>query len=345
MNVTRITATNVRQFADATFEFKPGFNVVVGENGAGKTTLLRSLLAVLGSPSQSGRRPALSDDDIRLHSDALQIRALVRNPGGSVREFSYEKRLYQRARRSGGTPEPLVFYYGSNEATTSSFVSRKIRRHTPESRGTVSSAEQFLAETERPFDFDVTPERRFGRSQAIRSFVMDVLSRISGKFRDFGWSFEPYDCSIRYTRASTEPLPPSFGETRRKLSGAIMRRLQETRRPRRWPDLSEITVDLKGFQIDPKGTGRPVIPELPEILSTLKLDRTANEILRACVVEVRLTPRIVIRSRNGDFFLSQLSDGEQRLFSLFVDIARLLSVHSNATAVPGYSGDRLDRRN
>ena len=38
MHVQELTLTNVRQFEDDSFNFKPGFNLVVGENGKGKTT-------------------------------------------------------------------------------------------------------------------------------------------------------------------------------------------------------------------------------------------------------------------------------------------------------------------
>ena len=72
-----------------------------------------------------------------------------------------------------------------------------------------------------------------------------------------------------------------------------------------------------------------MIPELPRILESLKLTRSSISILRSCASEIRLTPRILIRSATGTFFLAQLSDGEQRLFSLFVDIARLQSTQRN----------------
>jgi len=50
--------------------------------------------------------------------------------------------------------------------------------------------------------------------------------------------------------------------------------------------------------------------------------------LNLCTIELRLTPRIVVRTPTGPFYLSQLSDGERRLFSLFVDIARQLSLQN-----------------
>ena len=75
MHVSRLTLTNVRQFDHRTFEFLPGFNLMVGINGAGKTTLLRGLLASLGSAQQSGRRPKLTDEDIRLNTRNAEVLA------------------------------------------------------------------------------------------------------------------------------------------------------------------------------------------------------------------------------------------------------------------------------
>ncbi|AOA06212.1 hypothetical protein BFC21_10605 [Pseudomonas sp. TMW 2.1634] len=39
MHLHSLTMTKVRQFEQRTFEFQPGFNLLIGENGVGKTTI------------------------------------------------------------------------------------------------------------------------------------------------------------------------------------------------------------------------------------------------------------------------------------------------------------------
>src|SRR5207244_10751132 len=43
MLLTRITARNFRNLADAPIEFHPGTNLIVGRNGQGKTNLLEAI--------------------------------------------------------------------------------------------------------------------------------------------------------------------------------------------------------------------------------------------------------------------------------------------------------------
>jgi len=46
MDIASVHVKNYRCFRDATIEFRPGLNVIIGENNAGKTTLLKALSLV-----------------------------------------------------------------------------------------------------------------------------------------------------------------------------------------------------------------------------------------------------------------------------------------------------------
>jgi len=59
MYIDRIRIRNYRCFRDATIEFQPGLNVIIGENNAGKTTLLRAIAIVFDRRARS--RPTLHD--------------------------------------------------------------------------------------------------------------------------------------------------------------------------------------------------------------------------------------------------------------------------------------------
>jgi predicted ATP-binding protein involved in virulence len=48
LHIESLYLSNFRRFEDATFEFAPGFNLLVGENGAGKSSVLLAILASLG---------------------------------------------------------------------------------------------------------------------------------------------------------------------------------------------------------------------------------------------------------------------------------------------------------
>jgi predicted ATP-binding protein involved in virulence len=49
MRIDRLQLKNFKCFAERRFEFRPGFNLIVGENGSGKTSLLEALAVASGS--------------------------------------------------------------------------------------------------------------------------------------------------------------------------------------------------------------------------------------------------------------------------------------------------------
>jgi predicted ATPase len=331
MYVREIRLANVRQFENRTFFFKPGFNLLVGENGAGKTTLLRALVAVLGSPEQATRRPILIDEDIRLGARQLQINAAVWDGSAAAdAHYQYDKDWGQRARRHPREHRPLLLVYGSNEATCSNFVAQRIRSYSREPIARDASDEVWLHEAEAR---EATPAqdgaKRFGRSQSIRTFVIHVLRRFSPKFRSFTWVFEPYGCSIRPKEKHVTVPYEEFG-WRLELTRAIMRHLQERRTPLRTADQSVVVLNSNGYEVEGKKSSARVTPDFRYLLSRSKGKTDIRANLDSFVAEIRMTPRILI-SGDQNFLLRQLSDGEKRLFSLFVDIARQLSLQCDST--------------
>jgi predicted ATP-binding protein involved in virulence len=76
MRLDRLHIQNFRCYEDATFDFQPGFNLVVGVNGSGKTSLLQAVAASFvefGGAMQSGQSFAINDD-VRFVVDKFQGR-------------------------------------------------------------------------------------------------------------------------------------------------------------------------------------------------------------------------------------------------------------------------------
>ncbi len=97
------------------------------------------------------------------------------------------------------------------------------------------------------------------------------------------------------------------------------------RRLRRWPSRRSIAFNSKGEAADERMYVRP-IPELNTILERVSQRHGLDRVVRESIVEIKLAPRIVVIGREGPLPLSQLSDGEKRIFSMLVDIARQLSL-------------------
>jgi predicted ATP-binding protein involved in virulence len=327
MHLSQLHLTQVRQFERETVSFNPGFNLLIGENGAGKTTLLRAIWAVLGT--QKGRTPIILDDDIRFLGNELHIETEVVAPQPNNLYVSrLEKKLGKRAKRNSFSDTydsrlpPLVLYYSSTEASCSSFAHRKSRKFYLGGTSNITEKEEELYQAERRRIINPNLTERFGSSRSVRDFVIRILSQFSDKFRDFSWRFEPYDFRIRPPYSNKLPL------IRRKLIGAISKYFQESPNLQLGSiDQTHIIINSQGHLIGESKT-TPMIPPFRELLKSVDIDSDTVSKLEDCTVEVKLAPRIQIRSQSGTLFLNQLSDGEQRLFSLFVDIARQLEVQS-----------------
>lgn len=332
MHLHSLTLTNVRQFDHRTFNFQTGFNLLVGENGAGKTTILRAILAALGA-SQTGRRPLLEDNDIRLPSDLAEIRAVVRNVNDEFEEFHFIKSLWKPSTRSRNRANsPLILLYSSNESTCSPMKVKAAKRIGEPYSDSIRRMEEFLYVSERDLSKQATTtatERRFGSSKPVRDFVKSVLRTFSPDMGDFFWRFEPYECSLMLAE-SAEGKPRLSTELQRQVRAFSMRWFAEESRLRKrgiaWPDQSKVVLTPSK---SPGMRDDKYLPDISEIWERMEITAADRRVLRSCSLEVRLTPRIMIQRKIGMFNLSQLSDGEQRLFSLFVDIARQLLINAS----------------
>ncbi|WP_282244155.1 AAA family ATPase [Stenotrophomonas sp. PS02300] len=330
MHLFSLTLTNVRQFERRTFKFQPGFNLLVGENGAGKTTILRGLLAALGSARQTGRRPRLEDDDIRLRERTAEVCAVVCSANKDPVEFGLEKSLWEPAKHSARRKDlPLVLLYSSNEAICSSMKVKRAKGSSVAERESFRTSEEFLYAIEKGFPQGsrVASGRRFGDSRSVKDFVGRALHTFSPDMVEFYWIFEPYECSL--VSASGGGASESLDASTHKLARAFaMRKLQERRLERKapysWPDQSKVVL----YPNDAGGKrGERNLPRLNDVWAGMKFPSEAiRDLIMSCSLEVKLTPRIMLRRKIGELSLKQMSDGEQRLFSLFVDIARQLSL-------------------
>jgi hypothetical protein len=164
----------------------------------------------------------------------------------------------------GSTSYPLVLVYGSNEAICHSFVSQRVRKYYKRIPSKEAFDEAWLHDTATLEQVDDDRGTRFGRSQAIRQFVLTILSRFSSKFRGFDWVFEPFRCNIRPVAAG--PGAPGRRE-KSLLSSVIMRYLQENKGALRTAEQSKVVIDSSGRISGSKRTSRPVIPPFRELLS------------------------------------------------------------------------------
>ena len=199
-------------------------------------------------------------------------------------------------------------------------------------------SEEFLFSTERDAARrqDEPGKRRFGNSHSVRQFVGRVLSAFSPDFRDFHWRFVPYDCSLISANGS-EMKPAAELEMKKQARAFAMRFFEENgfgnkKGPFKWPDQAKVVL-TSGYR--ERTRGEEYLPDPRVIWEQMRTSSEVRKFLETCSLEVRLTPRILIQREIGPLSLSQLSDGEQRLFSLFVDIARQLSLQNEDEEIGG----------
>ena len=78
MIISKLEVSGLRAFKQATFEFKPGMNLLVGINGVGKTTVLDALricLSKILTETSASKNPSQGFDqsDIRIGLNAMQV--------------------------------------------------------------------------------------------------------------------------------------------------------------------------------------------------------------------------------------------------------------------------------
>lgn len=334
MHLSTLSFTDVRQFEKRTFEFCPGFNLLVGENGAGKSTIIRGILAAVGDTRSVSRDLKIGDEDIRLVSDQAIVEAEVHFSDSYIENYLFEKPLWGRSKRSPrGSTRPMVLSYASNEAVCRSMKVKQFKQFRGDKYDNLRRKEEYLfygSGSRSPNDRPDPNSERFGNSRQIREFVKKVLSTFSPEFEGFYWRFEPYACSLVPPKYAEKEIPVD-AKLKKQVEAASIRFFQELRLGKGsdfpdWPDQSEVVMGRKSKS----SMDREMNILLQAAWQAMDLPSDAKYIFRDSLLKVKLTPRIMIMRPIGPLSLGQLSDGEQRLFTLFVDIARNLSLQDES---------------
>ncbi|MCX7046449.1 MAG: AAA family ATPase [Candidatus Sumerlaeota bacterium] len=90
MRIDKLTVQNFRGFKERTFEFRPGFNLLVGENGSGKTSVLEALSIAIGVWPYCIRHTHMNDLSLFFGHDVLKdnVRVQIDEVGGEMEERS-----------------------------------------------------------------------------------------------------------------------------------------------------------------------------------------------------------------------------------------------------------------
>lgn len=331
MQLTNVVLKNVRQFELAKFKFQPGFNLLIGENGTGKTTVLRSLLAVAGAREFcSIANLGFGMDDIKLGVNQLEVKAGFVDGNGRPLSLSYSRDIAGNIKRTGSKSKITLLFFQSNESLVGSLKPKKGRRVDRPKPLNSNSIEEFLYQTQEGINLEIEQKQRFGRSQEIREFVSRALKRLSPNFTDFSWRFEALDCLVHDQKQEVE-ANSEIKKACNILSNLLLRSMRENPDKFAGIDQRKIIINSEGNIL---GSGSPAVSASDSFLKLL--DRAdVHDIPRGIfsngsfVAEVKLAPRIVVMTSNGPLPLAQLSDGEKRLFSLIIDIARVLSLSSS----------------
>lgn len=332
MRVLSLQLTNVRQFSHERFDFGPGFNLLVGENGVGKSTVLRSLLTALGHAGNFRPADRLADDDIRYRTRELRVKVEWQR-GNSVNAVEIHRRWRGATTQKGRPAKIPILWFGSNEAAARTLLGYKTRRYRigkggeQWDRDDLASREEYLFREEFMEPPDDEKQFEFGRSEIVRRFVGRVLSTFSPKFGRFVWRFLPYDCVVHLPATLSSDAKKALA-FRREVRAEIMRFLDydyPESRYRGWGHQRSATYKANGQPADGKKRLRSM-PEFGDILRKAADRLRMSEALADVTLQIKLAPRIAILSPSGPLLLSQLSDGEKRIFSIIVDIARQLSL-------------------
>lgn len=327
----KLELRNVRQFKTATFQFNPGFNLLIGQNGTGKTTVLNAITAAAGLRKFCPlSNLGFITDDIRFGSNQLNVHAKFRGDKLKARLLTYSRNTRGKYRRTGNKSGITLLFYRSNESIAANLKQIKGRKAGSADQASSSGLEEFLYQTTQQENIYLQGSQEFGRSQEIRKFVIKALSKLSTKFIDFGWRFEALDCVIRPPQKEKN-ISTAENKARQLLANLLLRSLKENPDAFSGIDQRKIYLNFNGELIDSGSPALKVTKSFGELLKIAGDNEllSRRHLISSDVAEVRLAPRIVIRAVDGIYPLNQLSDGEKRLFSLFVDIARILSLISH----------------
>lgn len=97
---------NFKMFEDLNLQFKPGFNLILGDNGVGKTSVLEAATVAV-----SGFLTGMEDIPTRnIYKDDIHYNILVNNNGTFDRSYCYPVEI-ESTISYAGTDYTLMMYY------------------------------------------------------------------------------------------------------------------------------------------------------------------------------------------------------------------------------------------
>jgi len=348
MQISELTLINVRTFSRLVFPFKKGFNLIVGENGAGKSTILRAIQNLLAANRGESIPDPLADQDITFKKTQLIVegkcqegkRVLQLSPyvkdrrkrGGIMKNRIYgENFVFGPEQKFGSAVSdrwPIVLLYGPIEST-SGYLTNAPR--TPAAR--------FL-EMKRLQDenwlFSKLKTAEFGYVGLEYSAVRKMLGEFIDGFSDFNWKFEFEYCTANVSEGKNIHEPDD-SHIRRIISTAVTRFLRSSPESLHLVQSRMAVISSDGTITASSGKAGQIPPfwelikryfdkEITYRFGEETIGTFGKKIANIKAV-IRLSPRIRIIRGGDELTLEQMSHGEQRLFSLMVDITRQLSLH------------------
>ena len=290
MKLKRLTLTNFRVFEQATFDFQPGMNLLVGINGAGKSSALDALRMLLSRAlreftASKGRSGSFDPNDMTIGQDSLMTELHFESGGLSFSQLMDQQR-----------EEHIPVKKREGQVRGQTYDRREHNRFTVHERnlpkGIRTAVEQPLAvyfSTRRSLPIMKAPSKLSSAGGQSAAFA-DALLRRGLRLREFA---EWWLTQKTLSREDADPI----ATYRLKI-------LQ-----------SAVTRFLEGYT-NLRSVGDPAPPF---IVGSSRLDSSAK-------ISGGQPPLALLLDKNGmTLDVRQLSDGERGLLALVFDLARRLS--------------------
>ena len=298
MKIKRLTLTNFRIFEQATFDFQPDMNLIVGVNGSGKSSVLDALRVLFSRAlprfSASKSKPqSFKADDVK--AGCMALAAEIQFVAGDI-PFTH-----------------TVEHRGTIRAT-----SKQLREELkPNAEGILNSVKQSMEQplavyfsTQRSFPIMKTPSKQSSAKGQAAAFASALLRR-GLRLREFAeWWLVQQVFSRR-----DDPDSRRRKRLLTVLSSAIHQFLED------YTHIKVVSDDCKTPMFRPSRIDENQIPE--SRLAPRVIDHNDRRISTEAIGP--LTIELFDRNR-AQITAQRLSDGERDLLALVFDLARRLSL-------------------